>query len=67
MTRPYKTHGHRCDSGHAETENQGGHDELFLSSHVDLENRHMGCSTYDEQNKKDSVDGIVDFFCGQTS
>jgi len=67
MTCPYKTHGHRRDSGHAETENQGGHDELLLPSHVDLENGHVGCGSHDEQKKKDCADGIVEFLRGQTS
>lgn len=41
IARPNQSHSHRSYSCHAETKNQGGHDELLLSVHVDLEDGHV--------------------------
>lgn len=67
VARPDYPHSHGGDSGHAETKDKRRHDKLLLSSQVDLENGHVGCSAQDEQSQKDGTNWIIEGFRGLTT
>lgn len=59
---PYDAHDTSRYAGHAETEHHPGHDEFMASPLVELEYRHVGDGTTDEEEEEYDSDRDVGMY-----
>lgn len=67
ITAPDDTHDAGDDTGHAEAEHHGGHDEFVTATAVDLEDGHVGNGAAEEEEKEDGGDGDIDSHGGMAA